>query len=103
MKCTVIGMAISSFVNRSTGELVDNSKLYVTCPHPRNPYGDVQCYGMRCLEVRIPTPDLEGVEVGSIVSLSFDNKGKYDELEILSTPAPAKPSGGNADKSTGGK
>ena len=97
MKCLVIGKAISSFVNRSTGEIIDNSKLYVNCDFPRTMYGDVQCFGQRCIEVRIPTEEVEPVEVGETVIISFDDKGKYESLERLLPPV-AKPVSGNAEK-----
>lgn len=91
MKCTVVGKSLSSFVSRTTGEVVDNSKLFLTCPFPKTVYGDVENTGLRALEVKTPCEDIRELAIGEVVFVSFDDKGKYDSLERLSLPEPPKP------------
>ncbi len=88
MKCTVLGKSISSFISRTTGEIIDNSKLFVTCAFSKSTYGDVQTEGVRCIEVKAPEDDIKDVGINEVVFIDFDDKGKYIGLERLNAPAP---------------
>lgn len=90
MKFTVIGKSISSFVSRQTGEVIDNSRLYLTCPFAKNT-GDVQTWGIRCIDVRAPEEDIKDVTVNETVLIDFDEKGHYQGLERLNAPEPTAP------------
>ena len=76
-----------------------NSKLFVNCDFPKNVYGDTVTVGQRCLEVRVPSEYLEPVEVGDIVIISFDDKGKFESLDRLTPALSVKPSSGSTDNS----
>lgn len=91
MKCKVVGKSTSSFINRSSGDLIDNSRLYLIIPQPKKVVGDTQYWGERVLDLLVPQEYVDSVEVGDTLSVEFDNKGKFDDLEVLSRASDAVP------------
>lgn len=100
MKCKVVGKSVNSFIDRSTGEVVDYSFLYVVAPFPKVVSGNAVCTGERALDVRCPAEILDDVGVGDTVNVDFDDKGKFFDLNVL-IPAAAVASAPKADNKGG--
>lgn len=87
MKCTVVGKTLNEWINKTTGELMNGCKLYVTTKFRKVTFGNAENFGLRCIDVSCPKEDIEDIEINEVVDIDFDDKGKYLGLERLNPPA----------------
>lgn len=80
-KFTVIGIEHRSYVSKKTGKNVEGYNLYLS-QEPARP--DTHILGVRCFTEWL-SPDLfpDDLEVGSVVSLSYNRFGRVASATVI--------------------
>lgn len=80
-KFTVIGIEHRSYVSKKTGKNVEGYNLYLTQEPERS---DTRVVGVRCYSEWL-SPELypDELEVGSVVSLSYNRFGRVASVTVI--------------------
>lgn len=80
----VVGTKVGSFVDKTTGELVSYSRLYVTYNFEPDERKDApQVTGICAEELRVPVPVLQKVTLGDEIRPIYNKHGKVEDVDVL--------------------
>lgn len=86
MKATILGKKKSVFVDEKSGELKQYARLFYSYNAPANT--DVNTYvGSLTESCAIPFGDYDSIDINSLVSIDFNQKGQCIGIDILDDSA----------------